>query len=313
MMVMVCHGLNFVKSNRLICYLSSCLSQKLERLVSVLTMTKGLFGEMVMPDSIVLICPRCQRVPLAPPPTICQGCGAVYQLVEGIGDLAATQVVNEWQARFDELANDQNDRPECSDHHSITTFASTQQGVSKLLGALTAPSQILESGCGSGLFAEPWLKDHQVWGVDFSMPNLFKAKKRGLKAYRGDILSLPFADESFDAVLSIGTAQYIANLNALVRESARVLRPKGKLVLVTLNSKSLIRRCRYALRPDLRSQIQNLYSTDQLAASFDASGLCELRYTYHYFPTGWYSVHTRPSAIADLAGATIAVCGQKGP
>ena len=85
----------------------------------------------------------------------------------------------------------------------------------------------LDLGCGSGV-AIPIL-EHLGWtgtGVDVSEPMLERARSRAPDAelIHAHANALPFADESFDAVVSIWTHTDVDDFPALVREVARVLR-----------------------------------------------------------------------------------------
>jgi ubiquinone/menaquinone biosynthesis C-methylase UbiE len=51
---------------------------------------------------------------------------------------------------------------------------------------------------------------------------------------RGDMHALPFCDASFDELLMLNVLTYADKPAAALAEAARVLRPRGRLVLVTL-------------------------------------------------------------------------------
>ena len=52
-----------------------------------------------------------------------------------------------------------------------------------------------------------------------------------IAAVQGNVLKLPFADETFDLVLTCGVLEYVP-LDEGLREMARVLKTGGKLVLI---------------------------------------------------------------------------------
>jgi SAM-dependent methyltransferase len=48
---------------------------------------------------------------------------------------------------------------------------------------------------------------------------------------RGDVENLPFNDEAFDTVVSIGAVEYFPNLERALEEMARVVKDKGTVVV----------------------------------------------------------------------------------
>jgi SAM-dependent methyltransferase len=74
-----------------------------------------------------------------------------------------------------------------------------------------------------------------VYGIDISEPIVRQARATfgGTPARfnLADVRSLPFADDSFDAIYSMGTIEHFDESEAAVREMARVLKPDGRLVL----------------------------------------------------------------------------------
>ncbi|MGA9812629.1 MAG: class I SAM-dependent methyltransferase, partial [Terriglobales bacterium] len=56
--------------------------------------------------------------------------------------------------------------------------------------------------------------------------------------YRGDLNHLPFADASFDVVVSLQSFQYLDHPAAAIRQIARVLKPGGHFLLTVPNGGS---------------------------------------------------------------------------
>ena len=110
-----------------------------------------------------------------------------------------------------------------------------------VLGDL-AGQQLLEIGCGGGLMAEEYARrGASVTAVDRSAASIAvaaqHARSSGLKiAYTPSVGErLPFSDGSFDAVLSADTLEHVDDVNLVVSEAARVLRPGGRFVYDTVN------------------------------------------------------------------------------
>jgi SAM-dependent methyltransferase len=75
------------------------------------------------------------------------------------------------------------------------------------------------------------------YGVDISEPTVRQAQgafsnaPAPLRAAAGDVRALPFADDSFDAIYSMGTIEHFDETEQAVREMARVLKPGGRAII----------------------------------------------------------------------------------
>ncbi len=115
------------------------------------------------------------------------------------------------------------------------------------VGAVVRPGErVLDACCGTGdLAIEAQRAGGRVTGLDFSERMLERARQKSadVEWVRGDVLALPFADGSFDAVTVGFGIRNVENLEAGLRELARVLRPGGRLGCLEIT------RPRGALRP----------------------------------------------------------------
>ncbi|MBI1863454.1 class I SAM-dependent methyltransferase, partial [Candidatus Microgenomates bacterium] len=93
--------------------------------------------------------------------------------------------------------------------------------------------EILDAGCGTGLFAQKMKRFGRVSGIDYHPEAVRLSKKRGIKAVRGDISHLPYKANTFDVVTCIDVIchQSIKNDVSFLKELKRVLKPGGLLML----------------------------------------------------------------------------------
>lgn len=99
----------------------------------------------------------------------------------------------------------------------------------------------LDIGCGTGRYGQALVqRGYNVEGIDKSSSQIEQAKKI-IKACQGNVVDLPYLDDSFDACIMI---MMIHHLTAKERELAfdeifRVLKEKGVLIIKTASHEDL--------------------------------------------------------------------------
>lgn len=109
-----------------------------------------------------------------------------------------------------------------------------------VLANIHRAGRILDLGCGTGMLLMSLEKRAKfAVGVDMSAEMLGAAKKRATKTglVLADADHLPFADESFDVVVSVTLLQNMPDPERTVRELVRVLQPGGKAIITSLKRK----------------------------------------------------------------------------
>jgi SAM-dependent methyltransferase len=103
-----------------------------------------------------------------------------------------------------------------------------------VLTALPPFQRVLDLGCGTGRLTQVLAQRGSTIGLDASRAMLVEAQQENLLALaQGDAFALPFADASFDAVVALRVVFHFANLEALLRQIARVVAPRGVFIFDT--------------------------------------------------------------------------------
>ena len=136
---------------------------------------------------------------------------------------------------------------------------------------------VLDCGCGFGSYY-PLTKDLNTLYLDLSYNQLKRfGKKYGLRSNRicGDILNLPFKDNTFDLILCINVLEHVVDIDRALKELHRVLKNDGILLVVAVNRESII-----------REEIFNdfkIYHRGLSLKDFKVDGFEMVKYTTFYF------------------------------
>lgn len=113
-----------------------------------------------------------------------------------------------------------------------------------------AQQKVLEVGCGGGLICRELARRGAVMtGIDPSEGALTDARKyvqalhltQTVSLEQGYAEALPYADGSFPVIVCLDVLEHVADLQATIREIARVLAPGGLFIFDTINRTLLAR------------------------------------------------------------------------
>jgi len=107
------------------------------------------------------------------------------------------------------------------------------------------PGRVLDAGAGSGRVARALARvgwDVTAFDVSSEMLHCVARGVPGTTTVMGALgKRLPFADASFDAIVSVRVLKYVEELELAIGEFARVLRPGGVAAIEFTNRRSLAR------------------------------------------------------------------------
>jgi SAM-dependent methyltransferase len=161
-----------------------------------------------------------------------------------------------------------------------------------------AGARILDVGCGDG-FHLRLLRDHgdPTWiveGVDIDIRAVERAEADRIKVHLGTPETLGLPAESYDVIYALQTIEHVEEPAALMAELFRILKPSGRLVLVTDNTESidfdLFHRSYWGGYHFPRHW--NLFNPSALSRLGERTGFTSIRIETIVSPVNWvYSIH----------------------
>jgi len=101
---------------------------------------------------------------------------------------------------------------------------------------------ILDVGCGTGLFLSLISSGNEITGVELFQEAVEIARKKlGDKIFLGELETINFPSNHFDVVTFIHTIEHVKNPESILKESHRLLKPNGFLIMETPNRNFLFR------------------------------------------------------------------------
>lgn len=162
---------------------------------------------------------------------------------------------------------------------------------------LVAGAKILDVGCGNAIFLDrvaQQRKGVQSCGIDVSWRSLRRGYLGSVKSHflvQAEAQKLPFRDKNFDLVTSFDVMEHVTGQETMLSEMVRVLKPKGKIILYTLNRNNRFTwdwffdkiKCDYLYRRALHSP--ELYLQDKwLTKKAKQLGLSAVKLQYYHGP-----------------------------
>lgn len=170
-------------------------------------------------------------------------------------------------------------------------FRSLHAHIERELGSCVKPEvAVLDAGCGTGGLILRFREWHPRWkfsGIDFMPIACDLARKRcgaGVDIRVASITELPFADQSFDVVISADVVCQVDNPEVAAAEFFRVLRPGG---IVIINVPAYMWMWSYH---DDTCQTKHRYTRPEIEALLGGAGFADRRTTHWNalpFPVVW--------------------------
>jgi 2-polyprenyl-3-methyl-5-hydroxy-6-metoxy-1,4-benzoquinol methylase len=99
--------------------------------------------------------------------------------------------------------------------------------------------RLLEVGCGSGSMLKGMADlGWRVQGIDFDPAAVENSKRKGLEVHLGTLGAIRYPENYFDAVTMSHLVEHVQDPLELLKECHRILKPSGRLSLVTPNLNS---------------------------------------------------------------------------
>lgn len=173
--------------------------------------------------------------------------------------------------------------------YAIPSLAAWRAAELQALRRCRFTSPVLEIGCGSGRFTA-LLLDHVDWGVDRNPREVALSARRGGIYSRiacMDARALDFADGAFATVFANCVIEHIPDLELVLGECRRVLRPGGTLIatvpLLEMNRHLLLASGWYARMRAAQLQHRHVLPENEWVAALCRAGFSSVE-TAAYLP-----------------------------
>jgi SAM-dependent methyltransferase len=168
--------------------------------------------------------------------------------------------------------------------------------------------QGLEIGVGTGRFAGPLGVE---FGIDPAVEMLGYARARGVRVVRAVAEALPFSDAVFDYALAVTTICFVDDARAMLRETARVLRPAGRVIIGFIDRESPLGQDYVADRAEnIFYRDATFYSAAEVEALLKENGFRRLIWVQTLSRTPSQIHEIEPATTGTGRGAFLVVCAQ---
>lgn len=168
----------------------------------------------------------------------CGGCGARFPVLAKVPGFVAEEFYSEsFGFQWNHFARTQLDSATGTSRSRDDFILKTGWSLADLQG-----KQVLDAGCGMGRFAEvcaaAGARIHAVdlsTAVEVASRNL--AHRPNVRTYQADIMNLPFPDESFDFIYSIGVLHHTPHTKSAFLTLPPLLKPGGVISIWVYSTK----------------------------------------------------------------------------
>lgn len=173
---------------------------------------------------------------------------------------------------------------------------------------VAAGTRMLDIGCGAGQIAIPAaLTGVHVTGIDIATNLIGQARTRAVAVGadvhfdEGDAEMLPYADASFDLVVSLIGAMFAPRPELVVAEMLRVCRPAGRIAMASWTPSSFVgvmfRILARHVAPPALLPSPLLWGDEAVVRERFGRGVSQLRVTKHLYP---FSYPFPPDEVVDF-------------
>ncbi len=114
--------------------------------------------------------------------------------------------------------------------------------IERKTGKMFSGRKLLDLGCGSGYFLKfAKLRGWEVYGVEMSNYAADIARKQGISVSTKSVTEANFLSEEFDVITMFNVLEHMTNLNEVMANNYRWLKPGGLLVVEVPNVNSMQR------------------------------------------------------------------------